>query len=401
VIGQTAETVALALGGRRADSHWMAPCPAHEDTAQSLSLRDADDGKLLVQCLAGCDQSVVIGQLRSRELWAGLDFINIFKSGSETAPDESTPCPTPFPVPTPGEHRRSSGNRCGHDPKHPNFSLPNPKRPKFIQKAIDKLYEAYTDLSGLLGLNYHPQGFKVRSERREACIKVLAVALERMDLATMRVGFPTEHGFLNYTLAYLAKQTEMGLRRVMRALRDLKTMGFIRISQIRERLQDGSYRSFSAIKTVSTTLFDALGLRVWLDRECAKARERLRKKEKEYEKDRARSGSGAQKVKQLLAATLPRMAPTSSAHHADEQARKRASKNWQTPVPVTDATTDTRNLDPVSKYLAKLPSQAKTLILQRAVDIKMKHPDWNRENIYKEAGRLLPDVYRSPQSIPA
>jgi len=32
-------------------------------------IRDADDGKVLVHCHAGCDQSVVIGELRSRGLW--------------------------------------------------------------------------------------------------------------------------------------------------------------------------------------------------------------------------------------------------------------------------------------------------------------------------------------------
>jgi len=47
----------------------------------------------------------------------------------------------------------------------------------------------YTDLSVLLTLNFHIHGIKVRSERREAYSKVLAVVLERMDLATLRVGF--------------------------------------------------------------------------------------------------------------------------------------------------------------------------------------------------------------------
>jgi hypothetical protein len=64
-----AETLARALGGRRTGSHWMAPCPTHEDRDPSLSIRDGDDGKVLVHCHAGCDQSVVIGELRSRGLW--------------------------------------------------------------------------------------------------------------------------------------------------------------------------------------------------------------------------------------------------------------------------------------------------------------------------------------------
>jgi len=64
-----AEIVACALGGRRTGSTWMAPCPSHEDREPSLSIRDADDGKVLVHCHAGCDQSVVIDELRSRGLW--------------------------------------------------------------------------------------------------------------------------------------------------------------------------------------------------------------------------------------------------------------------------------------------------------------------------------------------
>ena len=64
-----AKTLARALGGCLTGSHWMAPCPTHEDRDPSLSIRDADDGKVLVHCHAGCDQSVVIGELRSRGLW--------------------------------------------------------------------------------------------------------------------------------------------------------------------------------------------------------------------------------------------------------------------------------------------------------------------------------------------
>jgi hypothetical protein len=46
-------------------------CPAHEDQDPSLSIRDADDGQILVHCHAGCDQSLVIGELRSRGFWGG------------------------------------------------------------------------------------------------------------------------------------------------------------------------------------------------------------------------------------------------------------------------------------------------------------------------------------------
>jgi putative DNA primase/helicase len=64
-----AETIAKALGGRKAGGAWMARCPAHEDREPSLSIQDANDCKMLVRCHAGCDQAQVIAKLRSRGLW--------------------------------------------------------------------------------------------------------------------------------------------------------------------------------------------------------------------------------------------------------------------------------------------------------------------------------------------
>ena len=54
-----AETIAKALGGRKVGGGWMARCPAHEDRNPSLSIHDANDGKVLVRCHAGCDQARV------------------------------------------------------------------------------------------------------------------------------------------------------------------------------------------------------------------------------------------------------------------------------------------------------------------------------------------------------
>ena len=64
-----AETLAQTLDGRKAGSGWMARCPAHQDRDPSLSIREADDGKILVHCHAGCDQEQVIAALQSRGLW--------------------------------------------------------------------------------------------------------------------------------------------------------------------------------------------------------------------------------------------------------------------------------------------------------------------------------------------
>ena len=65
----TAETIAKALGGRKAGSGWSARCPAHDDRTPSLSLRETGDGKVLVRCHAGCDQDEVIAHLKASGLW--------------------------------------------------------------------------------------------------------------------------------------------------------------------------------------------------------------------------------------------------------------------------------------------------------------------------------------------
>ena len=65
----SAETIARALGGQRLGSTWMAPCPSHEDRRPSLSICEAENGKVLIHCHAGCSQRDVIAELRLRGIW--------------------------------------------------------------------------------------------------------------------------------------------------------------------------------------------------------------------------------------------------------------------------------------------------------------------------------------------
>jgi putative DNA primase/helicase len=90
----TAETIARALGGRKAGQGWIAHCPAHDDRQPSLSIRDVD-GKVLVRCHAGCDQRDVIAALKERGLWDGkvrspLRRVHRRKT-VETGPDQQQP----------------------------------------------------------------------------------------------------------------------------------------------------------------------------------------------------------------------------------------------------------------------------------------------------------------------
>jgi putative DNA primase/helicase len=86
----TAESIARALGGRRAGATWMARCPAHEDRAPSLSISSGRDGKVLVRCHAGCDQHDVIAILRGRGLWetTGRALGRFARKRQDRVPDE-------------------------------------------------------------------------------------------------------------------------------------------------------------------------------------------------------------------------------------------------------------------------------------------------------------------------
>jgi hypothetical protein len=81
-----AETIARALGGHRAGAGWTACCPAHNDRTPSLSLGNAQDGKVLVRCHAGCDQERVIGALRSRGLWSENGSRPLWRPTSQIEP---------------------------------------------------------------------------------------------------------------------------------------------------------------------------------------------------------------------------------------------------------------------------------------------------------------------------
>lgn len=57
-----AERLLSRLEGARATGKgkWIARCPAHDDTSPSLSIREADDGRLLVRCWAGCASAEIV-----------------------------------------------------------------------------------------------------------------------------------------------------------------------------------------------------------------------------------------------------------------------------------------------------------------------------------------------------
>ena len=42
---------------------WMACCPAHDDKSPSLSIRELDDGRILIHCFAGCSTEGILSSV--------------------------------------------------------------------------------------------------------------------------------------------------------------------------------------------------------------------------------------------------------------------------------------------------------------------------------------------------
>jgi hypothetical protein len=66
---------------RTGSNAWMACCPVHADKTPSLSIRDAGDGRLLINCLASCDTREILQAV-------GMDWEDVMppKQASYQAP---------------------------------------------------------------------------------------------------------------------------------------------------------------------------------------------------------------------------------------------------------------------------------------------------------------------------
>lgn len=59
---------------------WIARCPAHEDRCPSLSVRQAENGNVLIYCFAGCSTDDVLAAL-------GMQMADLFETPiAESAP---------------------------------------------------------------------------------------------------------------------------------------------------------------------------------------------------------------------------------------------------------------------------------------------------------------------------
>lgn len=173
------------------------------------------------------------------------------------------------------------GNFCGHNPARPRLSpsnAPSERLPLILRRLLERIPDFYWSPETLPSLNAANNSIRrLRSERREGCLLILAAILKFTDVESLRVGIPTAEGFAGLTIALLSKHAGIVLRRAERAVADLKRAGLLTVSAVSERLADGSYKGVAAIKAVSKHLWGCFGLLDMLKHERDKAAKRARK----------------------------------------------------------------------------------------------------------------------------
>lgn len=58
---------------------WIACCPAHADKSPSMTIRELDDGRVLMHCFAGCDAEAILAA-------TGLTFESLFPASANPTP---------------------------------------------------------------------------------------------------------------------------------------------------------------------------------------------------------------------------------------------------------------------------------------------------------------------------
>lgn len=62
-------------------NRWTCACPAHADKSPSMHVLLADDGKILINCKAGCGAYDILGAI-------GLEFQDLFPDTAEFSPSQ-------------------------------------------------------------------------------------------------------------------------------------------------------------------------------------------------------------------------------------------------------------------------------------------------------------------------
>lgn len=141
--------------------------------------------------------------------------------------------------------------------------------PYHIKNMLHQLEKCYNDreynfklLSHLCAKN--PTLRKVHTERYKAIILILYVFIYFTDFRTGQIGKlnPKTGEFKHMSIKTIAHHAGLGLRRTIRALRDLKITMYYESKRRVEKISDLIYRSLNSIKKLSDKIFHHLGMKV-------------------------------------------------------------------------------------------------------------------------------------------
>jgi hypothetical protein len=83
------ENLIERLHAKRSGKGWIAKCPAHDDRKPSLSIDEGADGRALIKCHAGCDNTAILASL-------GMKPRDLFPVTSHRQSDNGAPSTAPF-----------------------------------------------------------------------------------------------------------------------------------------------------------------------------------------------------------------------------------------------------------------------------------------------------------------
>src|SRR5437899_1639093 len=92
------ENLVSRLHAKRSGKGWIAKCPAHDDRKPSLSINEGADGRALIKCHAGCDNTAILASLgmKPRDLFPVTSHRQSDNGATLTAPFDWSKCVAAF-----------------------------------------------------------------------------------------------------------------------------------------------------------------------------------------------------------------------------------------------------------------------------------------------------------------
>lgn len=221
-----------------------------------------------------------------------------------------------------------TGNRCGHNPNIKptfEFSEKDKKRPNSVALFVKKISDAFTNRDLFPELKFardvKPDKFgRIRNQRTdglEPCILLMAAMAAFCDILTMRVGKPPtkqDPAFHGIRIQDLAKIAGISFTRAEEAMAVWNNTPFVKTIEVCEKQEDGTYKGYAAIRTLSPLLWKRLGLGDILKKDRAYLYQQQLKREWEAKNPGRKYESNEDRAKRIedefnLAAELTEHAP--------------------------------------------------------------------------------------------